>query len=83
MKGSGIECSGWVGGEGGGFEAVLVGDGEDRASGLAGWESSRITWVIVGWKGPPSGEWARRWVGRHWPREKKVQRDLVGWVVLA
>lgn len=39
-------------------------------------ERRRIACVIVGWKRPPWGECARRWVGRVWPREKNVARAL-------
>lgn len=41
-----------------------------------GWERRRTASVMVGWKGPPWGEWARRWVGRVWPRVKKVDANL-------
>ena len=43
-----------------------------------GWEERRrIACVRVGWKRPPwTGEYAPRWVGRTWPREKKVERNL-------
>lgn len=40
-------------------------------------ERSRMAWVRVGWKRPPwEGEYAVRWVGRTWPYEKKVLRNL-------
>lgn len=40
-------------------------------------ERRRMACVMVGWKRPPWGEWARRWQGRVWPREKKSERILV------
>lgn len=40
-----------------------------------------MAWVIVGWKGPPNGEYALRWVGSVWPNEKKVERALIKWLV--
>ena len=39
-------------------------------------ESRRMAWAMVGWKRPPNGEWAERWVGRTWPKVKKVERPL-------
>ena len=36
-----------------------------------------MAWVIVGWKSPPYWEYAARWVGRVWPKEKNVDSALL------
>jgi hypothetical protein len=42
-----------------------------------GWEERRrMAWVMVGWKSPPYAECAARWVGRTWPKLKKVESAL-------
>ena len=35
-----------------------------------------MAWVRAGWKGPPKGEWRRRWQGRTWPEVKKLETNL-------
>lgn len=49
---------------------------EDGEVGGGGAERRRMACVIVGWKRPPKGEWARRCVGRTWPMAKKVEKVL-------
>ena len=44
-----------------------AGEGFDDGEVPCGSLSSRITWVIVGWKRPPYLEWAMRWTGRVLP----------------
>lgn len=39
-------------------------------------DSSRMAWVIVGWKRPPWGECMLRCVGKTWPNAKKVENVL-------
>lgn len=51
-----------------------VGGGVERRE--VGSQRRRTAWVMVGWKRPPWGECTRRWVGRTWPRVKKVERNL-------
>lgn len=68
----------WVGEEKG---SVRSGDGEvgERGSGAmvkGGRERRRMASVREGWKGPPWGEWAMRWVGRVCPRVKKREVNL-------
>lgn len=51
--------------------------GEGESAGRnGGCERRRTASRIVGWKGPPCGEWWRRWVGRTWPRVKKEEKAL-------
>lgn len=57
----------------------MKGSGRSGRSGERGWggrERRRMAWVREGWKGPPWGEWARRWVGRVCPRVKKREVNL-------
>ena len=65
----GSEMSGdWMEGLSGGAEVVGVKGGRERR---------RMASRMVGWKGPPWGSLWRRWVGRVWPKTKKVDIGLL------
>jgi hypothetical protein len=65
-----------------GGSGVAGGEGQEGCGGVGEVvgprERSRMDWVMVGWLGPPKGEWARRCVGRVWPRLKKVEMGELG-----
>ena len=74
MKGSVRVFGAWEGD----VEAERLEEEEEEGVEKGGWESRRTASVMVGWKRPPWGEWARRWVGSVWPRLKNVVKILWG-----